>query len=136
MNFYSKDTVLPVKLQIRPVINGFPSASKVLPFGEVSLNPDRVQASTTANSAVANTTTRTTFTFDSPVFLTPDEYALVITSNSTDYVVHIAEEGQTSTGSIAKISKPSFVGSFYKPQNAGVWESDPNKYVMLSLIHI
>ena len=133
LHFYSKDTVLPVKLQIRPIINGFPSASKVIPFSEVVLNPDKVQASTTANSAVANTTTKTVFTFDSPVYLTADEYALVITSNSTDYVVHIAEEGQTSTGSIAKISKPSFVGSFYKPQNAGVWESDPNKYVMFSM---
>jgi len=132
LHFYSKDTTLPVKLQIRPVINGFPSASKVLPFSEVVLNPDRVQASTTANSAVANTTTKTLFTFDSPVYLTPDEYALVITSNSTDYVLHLAEEGKTSSGSIAKISKPSFVGSFFKPQNAGIWEADPNKYVMFN----
>ena len=133
LNFYSKDTVLPVKMQIRPVINGFPSASKVIPFSEVMVNPDKVQVSTTANSAVANTTTRTTFTFDSPVYLTPDEYALVITSNSTDYVLHMAEEGKTSSGSVAKISKPSFVGSFYKPQNAGVWEADPNKYIMFNM---
>jgi hypothetical protein len=132
LHFSTKDTVLPVKLQIRPVINGFPSASKVIPFSEVVLNPDRVQTSTTANSAVANTTTKTVFTFDSPVYLTPDEYALVITSNSTDYVVHMAQEGETSTGSVAKISKPAFVGSFYKPQNAGVWEADPNKYVMFN----
>ena len=132
LNFYSKDNNLPVKLQVRPVINGFPSASKVIPFSEVVLNPDRIQVSTIANSTVANTTTRTTFTFDSPVYLTPDEYALVITSNSTDYVLHMAEEGKTSTGSIAKISKPSFVGSFYKPQNAGVWEADPNKYIMFN----
>ena len=133
LHFSTKDTVLPIKLQIRPVINGFPSASKVIPFSEIVLNPDRVQVSTTANSSVANTTTQTTFTFDSPVYLTPDEYALVITSNSTDYVLHLAEEGKTSTGSIAKISKPSFVGSFYKPQNAGIWEADPNKYVMFSM---
>jgi len=133
LNFYSKDNVLPIKLQLRPIINGFPSASKVLPFSEVILNPDKVQASTTANAAIANTTTRTTFTFESPVYLTPDEYALVLTSNSTDYVLHLAEEGKTSSGSIAKISKPSFVGSFFKPQNAGVWEADPNKYVMFNM---
>ena len=132
LHFYSKDTVLPVKLQLRPVVNGFPSASKVIPFSEVTLTPDRVQASTIANSAVANTTTKTTFTFDSPVYLTPDEYAIVLTSNSTEYVLHMAEEGKTSTGSIAKISKPVFVGSYYKPQNAGVWEADPNKYIMFN----
>ena len=132
LNFYSKDDKLPVKLQIRPVISGFPSASKVVPFSEVVLNPDKIQVSTTANSAVANTTTKTTFTFDSPVYLTPDEYAIVLTSNSTEYVLHMAEEGKTSTGSIAKISKPAFVGSYYKPQNAGVWEADPNKYIMFN----
>ena len=132
LNFSAKDTTLPIKLQLRPVVNGFPSASKVLPFSEVLLNPDRVQVSTVANSAVANTTTKTTFEFDSPVYLTPDEYAIVLTSNSTEYVIHMATEGETSTGSIAKISKPSFVGSFYKPQNAGVWEADPNKYIMFN----
>ena len=133
LNFYSKDTYLPVTLQIRPIVNGFPSASKVLPFSEVVLDPDQVQVSTTANSSVANTTTRTTFTFDSPVYLSPDEYAIVVTSNSPDYVLHIAEEGATSSGSVAKISKPAFVGSFFKPQNSGIWEAQPNKYVMFNM---
>ena len=132
LHFYSKDTYLPVTLQVRPIVNGFPSASKILPFGEVVLAPDRVQTSTTANSAVANTTTKTVFTFDSPVYLAPDEYAFVITSNSPDYVLHVAEEGSTSTGSVAKISKPSFVGSFFKPQNSGIWEAQPNKYIMFN----
>ena len=133
LNFYSKDTYLPVTLQIRPIVNGFPSASKVLPFSEVVLDPDRVQVSTTANASVANTTTRTTFTFDSPVYLSPDEYAIVVTSNSPDYVLHLAEEGATSSGSVAKISKPPFVGSFFKPQNSGIWEAQPNKYVMFNM---
>ena len=133
LNFYSKATYRPVTEQIRPIINGFPSASKVLPFSEVVLDPDRVQVSTTANAAIANTTTRTTFTFDSPVYLSPDEYAIVITSNSPDYILHLAEEGATSSGSVAKISKPPFVGSFFKPQNSGIWEAQPNKYVMFNM---
>jgi hypothetical protein len=132
LHFYSKDTYLPVTLQVRPIVNGFPSASKILPFGEVVLAPDRVQTSTTANSAVANTTTKTVFTFDSPVYLSPDEYAFVITSNSPDYVLHVAEEGSTSTGTVAKISKPSYVGSFFKPQNSGIWEAQSNKYIMFN----
>ena len=64
--------------------------------------------------------------------MAPDEYALVITSNSPDYILHLAEEGSTSTGSVAKISKPSFVGSFFKPQNSGIWEAQPNKYIMFN----
>ena len=133
LNFYSKDTYLPVTLQIRPIVNGFPSASKVLPFSEVVLDPDQVQVSTTANASIANTTTRTTFTFDSPVYLSPDEYALVVTSNSPDYILHLAEEGATSSGSVAKISKPPFVGSFFKPQNSGIWEAQANKYIMFNM---
>ena len=97
------------------------------------MDPDRVQVSATANASVANTTTRTTFTFDSPVYLSPDEYAIVITSNSPDYVLHVAEEGATSSGSVAKISKPPFVGSFFKPQNSGIWEAQPNKYIMFNM---
>ena len=41
--FSAKDLYLPVTLQIRPIVNGFPSASKIVPFSEVILNPDRVQ---------------------------------------------------------------------------------------------
>ncbi|NWJ43965.1 DUF4815 domain-containing protein, partial [Marine Group I thaumarchaeote] len=130
--FSAKDSYLPVTLQIRPIVNGFPSASKIVPFSEVILNPDEVQVSTTANSATSNTTTTTVFTFESPVYLTPDEYAIVISTNSTTYTLHIAEEGIASSGTTNKISKPSFVGSFYKPQNAGLWEAHPDKYLMFN----
>ena len=40
--FSAKDTYLPVNLQIRPIVNGFPSSSKIIPFSEVSLNPDSI----------------------------------------------------------------------------------------------
>ena len=113
-------------------MNGFPSASKIVPFSEVILNPDRIQVSTTANSAASNTTTTTVFTFESPVYLTADEYAIVISTNSEKYALHMAEEGINSSGTTNKISKPSFVGSFYKPQNAGVWEAHPDKYLMFN----
>ena len=130
--FSAKDVHLPVTLQIRPIVNGFPSASKIVPFSEVILNPDEIQVSTTANSATSNTTTSTVFTFESPVYLTPDEYAIVISTNSTTYALHIAEEGINSSGTTSKISKPTFVGSFYKPQNAGLWEKHPDKYLMFN----
>ena len=96
------------------------------------MNPDAVQVSTTANSASSNTTTTTVFTFEAPVYLTPDEYAIVISTNSTTYALHIAEEGINSSGTTNKISKPAFVGSFYKPQNAGLWEAHPDKYLMFN----
>ena len=126
--FSAKDTFLPITLQLRPIVNGFPSASKIVPFSEVTMEPDSINVNATANSQDSNTFT--TFTFESPVYCTPDEYAIVLSTNSTEYKVHIAEEGLNSAGTTAKISKPAFVGSFYKPQNSGLWEPHPDKYIM------
>ena len=55
--FSSKDTYLPVTVQLRPIVNGYPSSSIILPFSEKSLNPDSVQTSDTANAFSSNTTT-------------------------------------------------------------------------------
>ena len=128
--FSSKDTYLPVTVQLRPIVNGYPSSSIILPFSEKSLNPDSVQTSDTANAFSSNTTTQTTFTFDSPVYLTPDEYALVIVSNSPEYKVYTGEHGISATGTSRTITKQSFVGSFFRPQNAGVWEAKKEEFLM------
>ena len=68
--FSAKDSNLPVTVQIRPVVNGIPSASHIIPFSEKTLNPDSITANTSTPSA-------TTFAFDSPVYLATGEYALV-----------------------------------------------------------
>ena len=74
--FSAKDSNLPVTVQIRPVVNGIPSASHIIPFSEKTLNPDSITANT-------STPTATTFIFDSPVYLATGEYALVVLSNSS-----------------------------------------------------
>lgn len=131
--FNGKDDNLPVTLQIRPMVNGFPSSSIILPFSEVTLNPDKVQTSTTANAQSSNTTTSTTFSFESPVYLTPDEYAITIVSNSTEYKLYSAKFGGNSTGTSRKISKQPFVGSFFRPQNAGTWEAIGEEFLMMKM---
>ena len=131
--FSGKDVNLPVTVQIRPMVNGFPSSSLVLPFSEVTLNPDKVQTSATANAATSNTTTSTTFTFESPVYLTPDEYAITILSNSTEYKLYTAKFGLNATGTSRKISKQPFVGSFFRPQNAGTWEPIGEEFAMMKI---
>ena len=57
----SKDENIPITLQIREVVNGYPSRT-IVPFGEVVLNPSQVSIS--ADASVA-----TKFTFNSPVYL-------------------------------------------------------------------
>ncbi|MBF83857.1 MAG: hypothetical protein CL489_05205 [Acidobacteria bacterium] len=125
--FSAKDNFIPITMQIRPIINGFPSASKILPFSECVRSPDTINVNAAANTLDANTATL--FSFDSPVYLTPDEYGIVLLTNSTEYNIHTAEEGATSAGSTAKISKPAFIGSFLKPQNAGIWEPQADQYI-------
>ena len=91
--FSAKDTILPVTLQIRPIINEQPSLAQIVPFGEVTLNPSDVNESATAPS-VATSSTYTRFTFESPVYLFPDEYAIVLTSPSSNYEVHTSVLGE------------------------------------------
>jgi len=128
--FSAKDTWLPITVQIRPMINGFPSSSIILPFSEVTLNPDEIQTSSVANAASSNTTTHTTFTFESPVYLTPEEYAIVITTNSPEYKLFTGDIGLDSSGTTRKISKQPFVGSFFNPQNSGEWKANPTTMLM------
>ena len=128
--FSAIDDKLPVTLALRPIINGFPSSSQILPFSEVTLNASEATANSTAPS-VATSTTYTRFTFDSPVYLYPDEYAVVLTSPSTSYAVHVANLGETVKNTTnTKVSQQPFVASFYQPQNSSVWQPNAEKQMM------
>jgi hypothetical protein len=59
--FATKSATLPVKAEIRNMVNGYPG-TKVLPFGRKWINPSSVNTS-------ADATVPTTFTFNSPVYL-------------------------------------------------------------------
>jgi len=128
--FSAIDDTLPVTLALRPIINGFPSSSQILPFSEITLNAADATANSTAPS-VATSTTYTRFTFESPVYLYPDEYAIVMTSPSTSYKVHVANLGETVKNTTnTKVSQQPFVASFYQPQNSSVWQANAEKQMM------
>ena len=118
--FKTKDTDgLPVTLQIRDTLNGYPTQT-ILPFSDVALTPDQVNISEDATSA-------TKFTFPSLVYLQPGEYALVIISNSTKYEAFISEMGQYIIGTNRKVSEQPYAGVFFKSQNASTWSPDQNQ---------
>ena len=72
---------------------------------------NNVNVSATAPN-VATSTTYTRFTFDSPVYLYPDEYAVVLTSPSENYSVHVANLGETVRNTTdTKVSQQPFVAS-------------------------
>ena len=131
--FSGVDATLPVTLQLRPVVNEFPSSSAILPFSEVTLNASEVTANSTAPSA-ATSSTYTRFTFESPVYLYPDEYAVVLTSSSPAYSVHVANLGETVKNTTdTKVSQQPFVSAFYQPQNSSVWKANVEKQMMFKV---
>ena len=128
--FSTKDDILPVTLQIRPILNEQPSSGQIVPFGEVTLNPSEVNASASSPS-VSTSSTYTRFTFESPVYLFPDEYAIVLTSPSGNYAVHTSVLGEIVRNTTdTNVSLQPNVQSFFEPQNSSVWQPNVEKQLM------
>jgi hypothetical protein len=127
--FATKDTTgIPVTVELRPTVNGFPDSNYVIPGSTVTLNPTSVNLPVTANVPVA-----TTFTFSSPIFLEPGEYSFVVAANSDKYNVYIGtilKQRIDGTGPI--VSQP-YIGSFFKSQNGSTWTPDQNSDICFVL---
>jgi hypothetical protein len=109
------DEGLPVRIQIRPTVNGTPSFDYWYPESVVEKFPNQIITTSTPSADVESS--KTQFTFDSPVFLKPGLYALVILTDSPDYIVWTAEKGQTTLNNQI-VSVNPYVGTLYKSQNA------------------
>ena len=117
----------PVIAQIRPMVNGIPSANTSVPGSTVFKAPSEV-----GDDGV----TDTTFQFEEPVYLTgQEEYAIVLLTDSNEYNVYIAEAGEFILGSTEKkLTKQATLGSLFKSQNARTWEPDQTKDLTFELI--
>ena len=112
--FQAKDATLPVTMELRNVVNGFPGP-KILPFGRVVKLPADINISDTAATA-------TTFTFPSPVYVEPDtEYCLVLLTSTSAYKVWIARMGDTDIGGTRQVAEQAHAGVLYKSHNNTGW---------------
>jgi hypothetical protein len=135
--FATKDTKIPVSLEIRELINGTPGKT-VLPFSKVTLKPEDVNISnntvTYDDKDTAKYDTPTTFRFSTPVYLQDrGEYCFVLQSDSNNYKVWISNVGDTIPGTSRTISEQPYNGVMFKSQNASTWTPDQNqdiKFVM------
>jgi hypothetical protein len=124
--FSTKDDNIPITVQIREVVNGYPG-TKILPFSEKTINPSDVTVSTDSTSA-------TTFTFDSPVYIQENvEYALVVLANSVGYNAWVARMGETQVNSDRTISEQPYAGVLFKSQNGTTWTADQNEDIKFKL---
>ena len=128
--FAKKDPAIPVTLQIRETVNGYPGAT-ILPFSEVILMPEQVNLSSTivtvtseegGNVQYPKYDTPTTFTFKSPVYVKDKtDYAIVLLSDSILYRVWISEMGNLIPDSSQTITQQPYAGVLYKSQNGQSW---------------
>lgn len=113
--FSEKDSTLPVTVQIRPTVGGYPSPSVCIPFSTVTKMPDDVNADASP--------TGTVFTFSTPLYLEPGEWSLCILTNSAKYKVFAAESALNTINNLSAVSgragNNQLVGTLYAPQGFG-----------------
>ena len=114
--FSAKDSVSPMSVEIRKVVNGFPTQT-VVPFSRKVVTPDEI--TTSVDGSVA-----TNIAFEGLVYLEPGEYALTLLANYTGYRVWISQIGETDVITGKLITKQSSLGVLFKSQNASTWAAD------------
>ena len=130
--FQSADENAPVQIQLRPMVNGFPSSTRIIP-GSIKSLPG---STFTGGASVSNdATTATTFQFDEPVYLKGlIDYALVVITDSKDYNIFIAEINEFAVGSTEKrVNKQPTLGSLFYSQNGVTFTPSQNQDLTFNL---
>jgi hypothetical protein len=139
----SKDSSVPLQVQIRPVENGIPT-TRIVPGAVKFLDPSQI---TIATNSVSNDGTSpaetiedvqaypTEVEFDEPIFLTSgEEYAIVLLAESVEYNVYVAQTYEFVFGSDEdKVSRQPSLGSLFLSQNGFTWTPDQTKDLMFEL---
>jgi len=128
--FSKKDAKLPVVIQIRPTVSGYPSPSVVIPFSTVVTLPENINTNT-------EYPVPTVMEFSSPVYLEPGEYALCIMANSDDYELYASDTGVNSLlvgdSSFGRAGNSQLIGTLFLPQGMGSSVSEPTTDIMFTL---
>jgi len=135
----TSQTDIPVSVEIRPTVSGYPHPSKVIPGSIVYKYASEITPVTSDDFSTASTSdltiltqNNTRFTFDHPVYLEPGEYSIVVRTNSDEYTLYTSVTGNSLTGS-ENVSSQPFVGNFFRPQNAGTYIVDKTRSLTFGL---
>lgn len=130
--YFKNKGTLPIELQLRPMVNGYPSSNTVIPGAVVVLESEKVNVSDYPD--VANTDTKTTFTFASPVYLNCGfDYCFVAVTDDWGYDYYCAELGKQILGSDRLVSKQAYSGSVFKSQNGRTWTAIQDQDMMFRI---
>lgn len=120
--FQTKDETIPVRVDIRPLVNGYPanpwSIIRTQGVEAVSVkNP--VDVNISANGSVP-----TKFEFDPPVYLEEDrDYCFIVFSVSPNYNIFTSRMGERDLTTGHTIFEQPFIGSMFKSENNITWEA-------------
>jgi len=126
---------LPVSIEIRPVENGKPSETNIVPDSQVFLNASEVDAIGTEPTLSTIQARPTTFEFEEPIHLQPyQRYAICVKSASTDYELFSAQTQQPVLGSTSRtVTTQPIPGSLFLPANGTVWKESKDQDLMYRL---
>ena len=119
----NKDTASPLEIQLRTMELGTPTRQLVNEDSVVTLEPDQINTSRTADVP-------TRVTFPAPIYLEPNtEYAIVLLAPSTDqYEAWVARMGEktVNTSTLPNVEGVIYArqygaGSLFKSQNGSIW---------------
>lgn len=127
LNFATKPTVgdLPVYIEIRPTVGGYPHSTMYLPFSQVAKKKEEI---------LVGLNNKTSFKFKSPVYVEGgEEYAIVIHTNDKEYTLYTAKLGDNQLDSQILVTKQPYSGNLFKPQNSSAWKPDINEDLKFSV---
>jgi hypothetical protein len=137
--FHTKETLttIPVTVQIRPTLSGYPHPSKVLPFASSTLYSDSI--TNVVDYITDGDSDHTRFNFTSPIYLLPGkEYAISISSNSGNYSLLTGSLGSTiltesEDDPKINITKQPFMRALFRSQNTGKLSKNDNETLAFRL---
>jgi len=113
------DTQIPVSLHIRPMRDGVPVDTQIVPGSVVYKSFNQVN---TSNDASAETQ----FVFDEPIYLSPfTDFAMCIYAESPEYEIWISQLDETILNSAsATVNRNPSIGSIFYSQNGATFTAE------------
>ena len=124
----TSDMQLPVSLHIRPMRDGRPVDTQIVPGSVVYRAYNEVNVSDDA-------TAETQFVFDEPVFLSAfTDYAFCVYSETPEYEIWISQIDETIVGSAsATVNRNPSIGSLFYSQNGATFTAEQTQDIKFKL---
>jgi hypothetical protein len=129
LHFKRKSKTNGVTIDIREVVNGFPT-TEILTGSIVHKEPNEVVVSSTGTGTNAQPVAHTRFTFDNPIRLDVEkEYAIVVTADADDpdYQIFTSLAGRKRLDANQTVNQDWGSGNLFASTNGTAWKPYPSE---------